>query len=712
MKKILLIAATFVAWSSYAQIVNIPDANFKSYLLNYGNVTIPDGNGFIIDINGDGEIQIAEAQVITSLYISDNNQTQFGALEGIRSFTNLESLIIESTHAAEIDISGLSNLTYLSISDTGLNTLNIDGLTDLRSCYLKNIEIEALDFSNSPNLVTLHLLNLNSVTSVGMGYNESFNYLYAVSSSLTHLDLSGCPNLRGGRCNFNLDHSDIYLNLKNGNSEYTTGAFTLGLTNASSEFFGKCFVCIDEGERLDVLAPELTITTNYCSFAPGGTYNTITGTIRLDADNNGCDESDLLIPNSAISVTNGTTVGYAYGFNGNYHFYTDAGTYTMLPQFENDWFTTSPATVTFQNNNNNVATQNFCVTANGVHNDVEVIIAPIGAARPGFDAAYKIIYKNKGNQTLSGTVSLTYNEDVLDYVSALPAETSNTEGSLSWDYTNLLPFESREIAFTLNANSPMEIPAVNLNDVFTYTVAVTPVAGDETPADNTFTLNQVVVGSFDPNDITCLEGASVSPEKIGEYLHYNINFENTGTAPATFVVVKDIINLEKFDVSTLQILNASHAMQAKINGNKVEFIFDNINLAGNGGKGNVTFKIKTLNTLAINSSVTQKADIFFDYNWPIVTNDAVTTFEVLNTNVVTKDTTVKVYPNPVKDMVKVSAASVITSLQLFDLQGRVLQSQQYDATTVQLDLAGRSAGVYFVKVFTEKGASVQKIIKE
>ena len=62
--------------------------------------------------------------------------------------------------------------------------------------------------------------------------------------------------------------------------------------------------------------------------------------------------------------------------------------------------------------------QDFCVTANGEHHDVEVIILPTVPARPGFDAHYKLVYKNKGNQVENGNISFTYDDAVLDYVSS------------------------------------------------------------------------------------------------------------------------------------------------------------------------------------------------------------------------------------------------------------------------------------------------------
>jgi hypothetical protein len=89
---------------------------------------------------------------------------------------------------------------------------------------------------------------------------------------------------------------------------------------------------------------------------------------------------------------------------GNYSFYTQAGSFEIAPSIENPtWFNFSPvtATIPFADNNNNTATQDFCISPNGFHPDVEVVISPVFFARPGFDATYQITYRNKGNQTFS-----------------------------------------------------------------------------------------------------------------------------------------------------------------------------------------------------------------------------------------------------------------------------------------------------------------------
>jgi hypothetical protein len=69
-----------VTLAANAQIVDIPDTNFKNALLNHDP---------IIDTNNDGEIQESEAESVTVMYVTDKN---ISSLEGIQSFILLELL--------------------------------------------------------------------------------------------------------------------------------------------------------------------------------------------------------------------------------------------------------------------------------------------------------------------------------------------------------------------------------------------------------------------------------------------------------------------------------------------------------------------------------------------------------------------------------------------------------------------------------------------
>jgi hypothetical protein len=196
-------------------------------------------------------------------------------------------------------------------------------------------------------------------------------------------------------------------------------------------------------------------------------------------------------------------------------------------------------------------------------------------------------------------------------------------------------------------------------------------------------------------------------------LHYNIRFENTGTAPAEFVVVKVEVNQTDFDMNSLQIMNSSDPVDARINQNIVEFIFQNIQLES-GGHGNILLKIKSKNNLLVGDEVNKKANIYFDYNFPIETNEAKTLFQALSLVNPVLDNLISIYPNPVKDVVNITIKdnSTIKTIELYDVQGRLIQTQLVNDISSELNLAERANGLYFIKINTDKGSKVEKLVKE
>jgi len=484
------------------------------------------------------------------------------------------------------------------------------------------------------------------------------------------------------------------------------------------------YLCTDENE---VTINQNLITTygytncsvsSYCSFVPGGTFYTIQGNNRYDSNTNGCDASDNNLPNLKFAITNGTTSGtFISNTSGSYTIPVQAGTHTVMPILENPTY----FTVTSSNTGNIVfptATspyvRDFCVTANGVKNDLEVTIIPIEVARPGFDAFYKIIYKNKGNQVANGSLSFTFNDAIMDLVTASPIVNVTGTNSLSWNYANLNPFETREINLTFNVNSPMETPAVNGGDVLNYSATIVG-ATDETPNDNTFTLNQTVVNSYDPNDKTCLEGTTITPSMVGSYVHYVIRFENTGTFAAQNVVIKDMIDTTKFDISSLIPQSSSHPFVTKItNTNKVEFIFENINLPFDDANndGYVAFKIKTKPTLVLGNTFTNTAGIYFDYNFPIVTNTTTTTVATLGNQDFDFGSVFSLSPVPAKNSLTISTKQtvVVSSVSIYNTLGQLVQVHTNPNETI--DVSSLQSGSYFVRITSDKGSANGKFLKE
>ena len=793
-----------------AQIVNIPDANFKAKLISLG-----------IDSNNSGEIDTFETTLVSDLHLENSS---INNLIGIGAFTNLNDLYCNGNNLTFLDLSSNVNLTYLNCRLNQINYLNLSNNPNLINVLADNNELNGINISNNPSLdvlwisnnnlitinttscvnlteflcsnnnltslnisdsisitdlqcnnnqlTTLNLSSLNQLQKLDCSFNQltsldvsglsSLTTLFCYYNQITSLDVSGLNNLLSFYCNHNqiteinltgvtklwilhaefnqlttLDVSgiinyDVFVDcsdnnltslfIKNNRNVILDNTGLYCQCSGNMYFFNNpnlAFVCCDEGEISSIQAYSGTtnysnfIANSYCSFTPGGNYNTITGNIKYDSNNNGCDANDVVFPNIRMNFNEINNQGASFTNNsGNYTFFTQAGTFTLIPGMENPtWFTYSPVTadVVFADNNNNTATQDFCITPNGLHLDVETVISHLTNARPGFDAVYKLVIKNKGNQTQSGLLSFTYNEEILDYVSSSQLPEIQSEGAISWYYDDLLPFESRSILVTLNVNSPTETPAVNIGDHLIYIVSSYPSEIDETPADNQFTYNQTVVGSFDPNDITCLEGELLPPSTIGNYLHYAVNFENTGNYPAENVVVKIDIDPTKFDVNSLQLLNNSHPVDARITGNKVEFIFENILLDTNG-HGHILLKIKSKDTVVSGETVTKRADIFFDYNFPVDTGMASTTFQTLSNAGFELDDSIGIYPNPTSSTININSNFNIKSIQVYDIQGRILETVL--GNNKMLDITDKSNGVYFLKITTDKGSKIEKVVKE
>ncbi len=184
MKKLYtFIVATAFSFAGNAQIVNIPDANFKSFLVNYQPA---------IDTNSDGEIQVSEALAVTTL-THDNFDQVTTDLTGINAFSNLTSLTLSGfINVLSIDLSGLTNLQNLNCnSNWALTTLNLSGLINLRDFTCSdNLQIQSLDLSQSTQLHTASCSLLGSLTSLNVTNLDQLTALYCNSSALTTLDVS------------------------------------------------------------------------------------------------------------------------------------------------------------------------------------------------------------------------------------------------------------------------------------------------------------------------------------------------------------------------------------------------------------------------------------------------------------------------------------------------------------------------------------------
>lgn len=804
MKKLLLIL--FFLWTqiSFAQIVDIPDANFKEILIAHG-----------VDTNNDGEIQVSEAEAITSLLLSLDS-TGVNSLEGILSFTNLNHINIWGGSFSSVDFSGLSNLNYIAINNSQLNSINLSGLinleildlggnqleslnisnfTALMSLSLNNNKLHTLNLSNFPglfgidcsynqlselNLTTdftnLQTLNLSHNLFTSLTFTESFNnllrlnishnlfptitfpdtikleYLGAEGNLLTSIDLSNQPMIELLTLHYNqltsIDLSNLHiletlyihanqltsLDLSNQlelNSLlcHVNQLETLYIKNGISEeniiLNGNPlrYVCTDKEQTAEIqsLVNSTCVVNSYCSFDPGGEVYHIQGNVKMDLASNGCGVDDVNFPFLQLKVTdiNNNTDIYTTDTSGNYDIALYEGSYTIEYQFPYmAYFDISPSTfsVNFPSDVSPFV-QDICLIPNGTYNDLQIAIIPLEQARPGFDTNYRIVYANVGTTPLSGDVTFTFDDDVLDYVSSSVSPDTQNTGELSWSFSNLAPLEVQTIDVTMNLNTPTETPPLNGGDILCYEATISPITNDEIPNDNSFSLKQTVVNSYDPNDKTCLEGNIITPDLVGEYVHYLIRFENTGSASAINVVVKDVIDTSKFDMSSFVPMNSSHDFITRIqNGNEVEFIFENINLPFDDATndGFILFKIKTLPLLVVGDTFENGAEIYFDFNFPIITNVEQTTIDTTASNGdFSLNSNITLFPNPASNELQINSQLAFDAIVIYDLTGKEIKrivSTQYRLTQ-EVDVSNLKSGIYYISIQSGSSKKTQKFLK-
>ncbi|MBP1165470.1 MULTISPECIES: DUF7619 domain-containing protein [unclassified Chryseobacterium] len=680
-----------------------------------------------------------QSNSLKSLLINNLNSAQPINAINVSLCPNLKSLEINKTNVQSLDFSNMSNLEWLQIrNSSSTNNINLTGCTNLNNLGIYSCNaLTTLQLHNLQNLDTVYL-SQSPISTLSLVGTTNIESLGLQSTGLTAIDLSIFPALRQFSTLNNslttldlsmnplLENITIYDNALLKNINLKSGGTVLNVTSwfhINNNNPNLKYICCDNDDLAPIsnyLSSNFLNTINlnsYCSFTPGGTYYKVNGTTKYDINNNGCDPNDVNKSFQKFSITSGSASGNMIAdSSGNYSIPLQAGTHTITPILENPtYWTISPSTLTVNFPAQiSPLTQNFCLMGNGTHNDLEVLIIPVTAAIPGFDTKYKIVYKNKGTVTQSGNIVFNFDDNLMNFLNATVSPNTQSTGILTWNFTNLLPSELKEITVVLKLNTPTQTPPLHGDDILHYTAQING-ATDETPADNSFTLNQTVVNSFDPNDKTCLEGTSITQIQVGDYVHYLIRFENTGTANAKNIVVKDEIDITKFDISSLVALNGSHNFVTRItNPNTVEFIFENIQLPFDDANndGYISFKIKTKSTLNIGNSFSNTAKIYFDYNHPIITNTYTTSVQNILATAEThkENTSISIYPNPVRDILNIQSKNEIVKAEIYDTAGRIIRSLSVIGNSIPV--SELSKGNYILKAFTKENVIVQKFIKE
>jgi uncharacterized repeat protein (TIGR01451 family) len=241
-------------------------------------------------------------------------------------------------------------------------------------------------------------------------------------------------------------------------------------------------------------------------------------------------------------------------------------------------------------------------------------------------------------------------------------------------------------------------------------------------ANNVDVDGDIVVGSYDPNDKRAITSSRASDELYfineDEWIDYTIRFQNTGTFLAEFVVITDTIP-EELDMLSFEQGVASHPFTVSFKpGRVIEWRFDGIMLPDStsdepGSHGLVKFRMKPVLPLLPGTIIENIANIYFDFNEPVITEPSVLVAEFSTAMTDVQGPTLLLAPVPMQHTLSVTAPAPMRTLRVIAVDGRVVLRSSPGTQTYELYVAQLDAGPYVIIAELENGEQLRhRIIKQ
>lgn len=333
-----------------------------------------------------------------------------------------------------------------------------------------------------------------------------------------------------------------------------------------------------------------------------------------------------------------------------------------------------------------------------------------GVHRPGFPVTYQGSAINEGP---FGFTDLTFDlffDPLMSFVSASGSPTMIGPGHVQWDIGDLPGYTTLSFIaeFTIPANTGL------IGTIVEGSTVVSTEVPDADPGNNVHVITRTIVGAYDPNDklvrTSSMGSASSYFLDLDEWVEYTVRFQNTGTAEAINVYITDTIAAE-LDLLSLQILTASHVFGASLlPGRVVRFDFPNIMLPDSGAdfsgsQGYASFRLRPVSGLLPGTILSNEADIFFDFNDPIRTNDAELVVELSTAIESVGNGRLQIHPNPVTDVLRVPLDEASWNITVLGMDGRVVKERSHAGGLLTLDLADLASGTYVLRAMDRSARS-------
>jgi uncharacterized repeat protein (TIGR01451 family) len=430
------------------------------------------------------------------------------------------------------------------------------------------------------------------------------------------------------------------------------------------------------------------------------------GMVYFDGDDDctfGSTESTMHNVKLSLSQNGGSAQSVFTNYNGLYSFLAD----TLLPYTVS--IDTSELYFSVTCPDDNLYTQNPSVNPFSTGLDFAL------KCKPGFDVGVQSIVQTLGMLFPGQTATVQIHAGDLAQYFGTSCNTDGLFGELTATFTGPAGVASISAPGGVSGNTitwpVMDMSQWNYSvilgldstaqsgDQICFDVTLTASTGtDNNQSNNTLTHCFTVVNSYDPN---FKEVFPTTPQPSSWYT-YTVHFQNTGTAAAQHIVIKDTLD-SNLDWTSFQRLGASHNDLTQVFENGVvHFNFPNINLPDSNSNepeshGWVQYRVKSKSTVDPFSTVIHNtASIYFDFNAPIVTNDALVEYSTSIATVPAID--FQLYPNPTADHVTIVLPKEHPNalVAVYDLTGREVVSTTPVNAQVRLQTRVLCSGVYHV----------------
>lgn len=260
---------TIVTDDCNAIFIQFTDDSLKQALINHNP---------IIDLNSDGEISVSEAELITTIDITNKGITN---LDGLEYFINLNTIKASDNQIDDFDATlfnqlnyvdfnnnlltyldfstNVSTLQFVQLNNNNLDSVNILSSPKLATFWANDNNLRNIDLSNSSQLFQL-VLNNNQLKTIGAKNCENLSSIEINNNKVSEIDLEGTSKL----VIFKADSNNIeQLNFSNQTNLFSfSTAFTI-INNPLKQ------MCIGEIHKdyIDVWGiPENTEVSTFCNF--------------------------------------------------------------------------------------------------------------------------------------------------------------------------------------------------------------------------------------------------------------------------------------------------------------------------------------------------------------------------------------------------------------------------------------------------------------